>query len=489
LTAAETKWDCDVLVLGTGIAGTAAALAAQEQGARVIVLDKAPRELAGGSTRLSGGGFRGPRETIYTPDDLYDDVMKVTHNRADPEITRYVVDNAYPALRWLETQGMEWVDPAKDEHGSWRPDLTARRVQNYMARPVPFELGGVMTRGFGNGAVQMLHRTLFERVDVRFETKAEAFLVDDSRNVRGVKAYTDRDGYIEVTAPTVVLATGGFQANVEWRVRYFGRFADDWIVRGSRFSTGDGIRMAMDIGAAPTGQWGDFHTPVLDARSAKIECGETNNNTYPFTLMINRLGLRFVDEGEDFRDRTVIKFGKEVLFQPGNMAWLICDQKVRHLVEGLIKAWPPLSATDLDDLARQTEIDADQLKETIATFNKAVQPGEFNPDILDGKHTSGIRPAKSNWALEIDTPPYFAFPVTGGVSFAFGGIKVDTRSRVLDTENRPIAGLYAAGEIVGGLFYYAYPAGSSLTWASVLGRTAGVEAAQRSKREVGAVHG
>jgi tricarballylate dehydrogenase len=485
---ANQQFECDVLVLGTGIGGISAALAAHAAGARVIVIDKAPRDLAGGSTRLSGGGFRGPR-SYYTPDDLYNDVMQVTHGRASAELTRYVVDNATSALDWLVEMGMQWVDPSKNEHDSWRPDLKARKVQNHMARPEPLELGGARTRGFGNGAVKMLHKTLFERVDVHFDTKAEQLLLDSHRRITGVRAFSRQHGYVDYLAPAVVLATGGFQANPEWRVRYFGRFADDWIVRGSRFSTGDGIKMAMEIGAAPAGQWGDFHTPVLDARSAKVECGETNNNTYPFTVMINSLGKRFVDEGEDYRDITVIKFGKEVLFQPGGVAYLIIDQKVRDLVEGLIKAWPPIEAGTLEELAAKIDVDAETMVATIKEFNAAVQPGEFNSEILDGKHTVGITPPKSNWAQTVDTPPFYAFPVTGGVSFGFGGITADTQARVLDTEGWPIEGLFAAGEIIGGLFYYAYPAGSSLTWATVFGRTAGDGAAALAKGQLAGVRG
>lgn len=473
--------DCDVLVVGTGIGGSAAAIAAAEAGARVVVIDKGPREDAGGSTRMSGGGFRGIKEN-YTSEDMYSDVMLVTHGRAHPEIARHVVNNAGALIEWLGSLGVEWVDLKKPKPGEERM-VQARKVRSYTAIPIPIELAGVRQQGFGNGLVVALHKRLHKSASVHFDTKAESLLVDRYRRIVGVRAYSAHDGYMTIRAPAVVLATGGFQANVEWRVRYYSRFADNWVVRGSRFSTGDGIRMAMEIGAAPAGQWGDFHTPVLDARSAKIECGETNNHSYPYTLMINKFGQRFVDEGEDYRDRTVIKFGKEVLFQPDGRAWLIYDEKVRHLVRGAIENWPPTSAESLADLASTTGIDADGLQGTVRAYNAAVQPGEFDPLVLDGKHTAGLKPAKSNWAMTVDTPPYYAYPVTGGISYSFGGIGIDTRSRVLDTEGRPIVGLYAAGEMIGGLFYYAYASGSTLTWAGVIARTAGTEAAGEDRRE------
>lgn len=470
--------ESDVIVLGTGMAGTAAALAANEHGARVVVLDKAPREWAGGSTRLSAGGWRAAMPG-YTADDQYNDVMLVTGGRADPAITRHVVDNGEEAMRWLESNGMVWVDAKK----AGRPGLTGRRVQPYRSKPIPIEFGGMKQLGFGNGAIQLLHKTLLDRVEVRFDTKAESLLLDEQHRICGVKAY-DADGYLELHAPTVIVATGGFQANVEWRVRYFGSSASDWIVRGSRFSTGDGLRMLIDIGAAPEGQWGGYHTPIVDARSARLECGETNINQYHYTVMLNVDAKRFVDEGADWGDRTIIRYGRQVLAQPTGVACLVYDQKVAHLVGGNTEELGPYVANDLDELAGMLGLNPPALAKTIAEYNAAVQPGDFDPEALDGKGTQGLELPKSNWAMTIDTPPYYGYRVTGGLTYGFGGIKVDPTTRVINTEGHVIEGLYAAGEIIGGLFYDAYPGGSSLTYATVLGRTAGTMAADAAKDRV-----
>lgn len=468
----DEKSAYDVVVVGTGMAGIAAALAAQEAGARVLVLEKAPRESAGGSTRFSGGGFRAPQGT-FTADDLFDDFMSVTQRRGNAELLRNLADRAADGVQWLAKNGMTWVDPR-----SFRPDARARKVQLFTAKPAPFKHHGVNQIGAGNGAVQMMHRTLLERTDVRFETKAERLIVDGKRRVTGIRTYDANDGYIDVRAGAVVLASGGFQANTDWRVRYFGRYADEWRVRGTRFNTGDGIKMAMEIGAAPVGQWGDFHSPVIDARSALVECGETNVNAYPFTIMVNTHGRRFLDEGEDFRDRTYAKFGKAILLQPGSLAHLIWDAKAKDLVTGLVSDWGPTVASDLDELGSKLGIDAATLRATIQGYNAAVQPGAFDPETKDGKRTVGITPAKSNWAQTIDTPPYYAYTVTGGITFSFGGLKIDPSSRVIDDQERPIAGLFAAGEILGDFFYHNYPSGSSLTRSTVYGRIAGGNAAK-----------
>jgi len=217
----------------------------------------------------------------------------------------------------------------------------------------------------------------------------------------------------------------------------------------------------------------------MDARSEPVEAGETNINSYPYTLMVNRDGERFVDEGADFFDVTYVKYGKAILGQSGSIAYCLFDAKLaeRELVYCLHREFEPLHASSIARLAQNLGLPGDKLQATVDAYNAAVQPGDFDPETRDGKTTQGIQPPKSNWALPLDTPPYFAFPVTGGITFTLGGIKVDERARVIDTEDRAIAGLYAAGELIGGLFYDNYPGGASLLRSLVFGRLAGQEAA------------
>ncbi len=459
-TDAVTTENHDVLVLGSGLAGMAAALSAKEAGASVTVIDKAPETSRGGNTRFSGGALRCPTAET-TPDMLIDELDRITKGRANRALARVLYGRAEKDVQWLIGLGAPLVDPSVE-----RPDLRGGKMSYHV-------------RGNGYGLVESLYPRLAERgVACKFETKATDFLTDGNGRVCGVRAKT-RTGYVNMLARAVVMATGGFQANTEMRVRYLGREASSLIVRGSKYNTGDGINMAMAIGGQSMGDWGGFHSAVMDARSEPVEAGETNINSYPYTLMVNRDGERFVDEGADFFDVTYVKYGKAILGQSGSIAYCLFDAKLaeRELVYCLHREFEPLHASSIARLAQNLGLPGDKLQATVDAYNAAVQPGDFDPETRDGKTTQGIQPPKSNWALPLDTPPYFAFPVTGGITFTLGGIKVDERARVIDTEDRAIAGLYAAGELIGGLFYDNYPGGASLLRSLVFGRLAGQEAA------------
>ena len=282
----------------------------------------------------------------------------------------------------------------------------------------------------------------------------------------------------------MILACGGFQANVEMRVRYLGRFADSLILRGSRYNTGEGLRMAIEAGAQPAGQWGDYHSAVLDARSPKIECGVTALYNYQMGIFVDRQGHRFLDEGEDFRDHTYVKFSKFIVEQAGGEAWCLFDQKA-YQREEFARAWrpvgPPVEANTLKELAEGMEMPAENLMDTVANFNAAIQPGEYDLDRLDGKRTLGVTPPKSNWALPLDTPPYIAIPVTGGITFTFRGGRCDSPPRVFDSPGKVMDGPHAPGAPIGENFYYNYPGASSVIRGAVFGRIAGAHAAARAR--------
>ena len=290
-------------------------------------------------------------------------------------------------------------------------------------------------------------------------------------------------GIEEIGAGAVVLACGGFEANPEMRARYLG---PDWElakVRGTRFNTGDGIRMALDIGAAPYGHWSGCHAVAWDLNAPAYGnrgIGDLyQKHSYPFGLIVNTRGERFVDEGADFRNYTYAKYGREVLKQPQRVAYQIFDAKAAPLLrdEYRIAQVTKAEAWSIAELATALGIDAAGLGRTVAAYNAAVQPGEFDPTRLDGKRTEGIAPAKSNWAMALDTQPYAGYAVTCGITFTFGGLRIDGEARVLDEEERAIPGLYAAGELVGGLFYHNYAGGSGLMAGAVFGRIAGARAA------------
>jgi len=457
----------DVIAVGGGIAGLSTALSAAEAGARALLIEKASSAERGGNTRFADAQIRFPHEAdaygdrTYTPGEFRDDLMRLSRGRANPELIDVMVRDAPDAVEWLTGHGVGW-------------DVGFPHTAGYRRRPA----------GGGQGLVD----TLFARcealgVEIRYDTSARELLLDASGRVRGVRAQSG-DGLAEIDAGGVVLACGGFQANVQMRVAHLGRFADGLILRGSRHNTGDGLRMALDIGAQPAGQWGDYHSAVIDARSPKTECGVTALYNFQMGIIVDARGRRFLDEGEDWRDNTYVKFGKAIVEEADGLAFCVFDQQT-YQREEFQRAWypvePPVIAETIEALASDLGIDAAGLAQTVEAYNAAVQPGEYDLDRLDGKRTEGITPPKSNWALAIVEPPFVGVPVTGGITFTFGGLKVDASARVLDTSGRVIEGLHAAGETIGEVFYYNYPGATSVLRGCVFGRIAGAHAAAQAK--------
>ena len=458
----------DVVAVGGGIAGLATALSAAEAGARVLLLEKAPREERGGNTRFADAQVRFPHEAdrygarSYSQAEFRDDLMRLSRGRANAELIDVMVRDAAEAVEWLSGHGVGWEEGFPHTAG-------------YRRRPA----------GGGQGLVDTLHgRCEALGVAVRYETAARELLLDARGGVRGVRARSPA-GLEEIEARGgVVLASGGFQANVQMRVAHLGRYADSLILRGSRHDTGDGITMALAAGAQAAGQWGDYHSAVIDARSPKTECGVTALYNFQMGIIVDARGRRFLDEGEDWRDNTYVKFGKAIVEEADGLAFCVFDQQT-YQREEFQRAWypvePPVIAETIEALASDLGIDAAGLAQTVEAYNAAVQPGEYDLDRLDGKRTEGITPPKSNWALAIVEPPFVGVPVTGGITFTFGGLKVDASARVLDTSGRVIEGLHAAGETIGEVFYYNYPGATSVLRGCVFGRIAGAHAAAQAK--------
>ena len=280
-----------------------------------------------------------------------------------------------------------------------------------------------------------------------------------------------------------MLACGGFEANPEMRARYLGPGWELAKVRGVRFNTGDGIRMALDIGAQPFGHWSGCHAVAWDLNAPPFGNRAITDlyqkHSYPFGLIVNADGKRFVDEGADFRNYTYAKYGKQILTQPQRVAYQLFDQKTLHLLREEYRI-PQVTMAEADTiaaLADALDIDPTGLVQTVAEYNAACVPGDYNPTVLDGLRTEGVEPPKSNWALPLDSPPYQGYAVTCGITFTFGGLRINGRGQVMDTSEEPITGLYAAGELVGGLFYHNYAGGAGLMAGSVFGRLAGTAAA------------
>jgi tricarballylate dehydrogenase len=482
-----------VIVVGAGNAALAAAVSAQEQGAdRVVVLEKAPKELRGGNTHYSGGLFRfaydRPEDLLplvpdverelpgfpagvepYPQKSFWQDLLRVTEGRTDPELGEILIGRSFDTVRWMVKHGIA-MEPAVS--------LSGVRVGN----TVKWSPGAIIrARHEGVGLSAMWFKVAEARgIEIRYGTSAVRLLQDKRGRVTGLVTQ-DADGFAEITARAVVLGCGGFEANPEWRARYLGRPWDHAKVRGTRYNTGDGLRMAIEIGALPHGQWTGCHSTPIDAGAPphgdRKLTDKTNRLSYPFGVLVNARGRRFFDEGEDFQFYTYAKLGGIILNQPGGIAFQIFDAKVADLLEGRYKTGSPIVADSLEELVEKLPVDRPTGLQALAEYNAAVDAGTFDPTVKDALRTKGLDLPKSNWAQRLDTPPFVAYPVTGGITFTFGGVRINDRAQVMSTGWAPVAGLYACGEMVGGLFHGNYPGGTGLMSGAVFGRIAGASAA------------
>ena len=485
----------DVIVVGAGNAALSAAIAAREVSPSVLVVEKAPEYFRGGNTYFTGGIIRFAFDGIediktlipdmsqteeesievgsYTQDDYYDDMMRVTHGLSDPELAQILVSQSLPTMQWLQRNGVRFV-------------LSFGRQAFRDGDKFRF-WGGLVVEAVGAGkglSDQQFEVCQRQGIDVRYATQGVKLLQDQKGNVSGLQVLGP-DGFEEISGRAVVLAAGGFEANAEMRCRYLGPGWEMVKVRGIPYNTGDGIRMALDVGAQAHGHYSSCHAVAWDMNAPPF--GDRTitelfqKHSYPFGLIVNLNGERFLDEGFDFRNYTYVTYGRALLEQPQGLAFQLFDEKVKHLLRD--EYWIPqatmVQANSIEELAAGLDIDPAGLVRTVQEFNAAVRTDiPYNPTVKDGRRTEGLELDKTNWAQPLDTPPYYGWAVTTGISFTFGGVKINNRGQVVTNAQDPVPGLYAAGEMVGGLFYYNYPGGSGLSAGMVFGRLAGTSAAQ-----------
>jgi tricarballylate dehydrogenase len=477
--------DPDVVVVGGGNAGYCAAHAAAERGRRVVLLEKAPRAHAGGNSYYTLGSIRmvhdglGDLLEVLEPDarhartevppysaaEFLADLERVTGGRGDKELTEAVVDGSRDAVRWLHALGLRF-QLMYERQARERPDGT-----------FVFWGGSHLCNVDGGPGLMSVHERVASRlgVEVRYSSPVTG-LMTDGGSVVGVRV-----GDQELPAESVVIASGGFQANAQWRQRYLG---DGWQhakVRGTPYNTGDLIHAALEIGADRGGDWSTCHSVPWDASFPENESNRALTHRlsrygYPLGIVVNRRGERFLDEGADFRNYTYAKYGKVILEQPGSVAFQVFDAQSQPMLAAYEYEMPgiiPVVAGSVEELAAAMDVDVDGFVQTVREFNSSIDASRpLDPAVKDGRRAA-VEPVKSNWASAIAVPPYYAYPVTCGISFTFGGLRGDVDGRVLDRSGEPIPGLFGCGETLGGLFSENYPTGAGLTAGMVIGRRAG----------------
>ena len=489
--------EADVVVIGAGNAALCAAISARLGGASVVVLEAADRNRRGGNSWFTDGAIRFAHEGLaevrgvipemtdeeasridlppYSAEAFEADLLDMSGGRANADLAGVLASESLSTMRWLRDQSVRFAmiydNQAFDRDGRhhfW---------------------GGLAVKSIGRG---------IGLVDALF-SRAESLAI---RIVYGCRARTlDRiggrwrleadgtEGSVAFRAGAVILACGGFEANSDLRRQHLGPAWENALVRGTEYNQGDGLAMARTVGGVPAGAWSGCHAIATDAAAPafgdRTVPGDIyKKHSYPLGIIVNRSGERFLDEGLDFRNYTYARYGRAVLEAPGGLAYQLFDQQVAHLLRDEYRRPEAsvLTSESIEELARQMEMEPATLVATVSAYNAGVQDGPFNPERLDGKGTTGVTPPKSNWALPLTRPPFLAYPVRCAITFTFGGMAVDGHGRLLDDEGDPIPGVYAAGEMVGGLFYGNYPGGAGLISGATFGRRAGFHAARTARQ-------
>jgi tricarballylate dehydrogenase len=475
----------DVVVVGTGIAGMSAAVAALQGGARVTLLERAPQDERGGQTRYTEAYLRMKSETEVTDDfeeqfaqnaggyldpalvhlaagprEGWPSALKAM-SFADPDLVSAFADAAGPTVQWLKTFGVRF------------DFLPTQFLTKSQPRLLPVGGGLALIEALAAEAEKRGARFVYD-------TAATGLLVDASGRITGVRAVGPNAAPAQFAAKAVVLACGGFEGNPEMLSRYMGPRSIFLrpICRGGHFNKGEGVRMALEIGAAPCGDYGSYHAEPIDPRSGMAE---PSVFIFPYGILVNQQGRRFIDEAPGTVDAWYERITREIFNQANGIAYCVLDARHRKIPNyrlGLRTDAPPIEGRTLGELAAKIGVPADALEATVAEYNKSCRAGPFKPLELDGLATEGLVPRKSNWAHPLDQAPYHAYPVISANVLTFGGLKVDSNARVLNTQGDPIPGLYAAGEVVG-LYYKNYTGATSVLKGAVFGRFAGTDAAKR----------
>lgn len=452
----------DLVVIGCGAGGLAAAVAYSDlagRDARIAVLERATREGRGGATRWTSSWFRMTEDRHLDP-KFIEIMQRVTGGRADLEYCRAYASEVPATFEFLDRHGVPWV--------FFKQPFANRNTGGGLGMPVP---GGV-------AIVDTLSRVVdsLPNAKIHYETEAVGLDTSDNGRVTGVRV-RGPDGERTLTARAVVIACGGFEGAPDMLSKHLGpRGAELPVIAPTLVNNrGDGIRLTAPLGADVAGDFEMFHGEPVDRRSSKPDAVVY---AYPYGIVVNRKAQRFFDEGSDSFDATFERLGYEIWAYQDQEAYFIAEKSILdwpNLANIILTDIPPVEGSTLEELACKLGLDPVAVAQTVGEYNAAIGPGETDRSIRDGKAARGIEPPKSNWATPISQGPFIGYPLTCAITFTFGGIRTDSRARVLRRDGSPIAALYAAGEVTG-LYYKEYPAGTSVLRALTFGRIAAREA-------------
>lgn len=456
----------DVLVIGGGNAALCAAISARRTGASVLVLEAAPQFYRGGNTRHTRNmrcAHDSATETLsgpYTEDEFWEDLKRVTQGRTDEELARHMIAQSKEMLTWIVDQGVRF-----------QPSLGGTLS---LGRTNSFFLGG------GRAMLNALYATA-EQLGVEIRYDAEVVGLEIENGMFLSATVKEQTGTSQVRAGALVAASGGFEANIDWLKQGWGEIAGNFLIRGTPYNRGTILRILIDNDIQQIGDVTQCHAVAIDARAPKFDGGIiTRLDCVIYGIVVNKNCERFYDEGEDIWPKRYAIWGRLVAAQPDQIAYIIFDARSLELF--MPSLFPPIKGDSIAELAGQLGLDPEKLTKTVATFNNAVQPGTFDPDNYDDCATAGLTPPKTHWARKIEQGPFYAYPVRPGITFTYLGVKVNKEARMIMSDGKPAANMFAAGEIMAGnVLGQGYAAGIGMTIGSVFGRAAGQGAAKHAR--------